>query len=130
MNRKIFFQDIVLQLWRAYPKFRGESKVSTWIYRIAINTAITSFRKKNAPIELQEHLPADNWHTENIEPSENEEKMFQAIRMLKKEDRALIALFLEDYSYREIAQIIGISENYVAVKMSRIKDKLKDILKS
>lgn len=56
--------------------------------------------------------------------------MFQAIRMLKKEDRALIALFLEDYSYREIAQIIGISENYVAVKMSRIKDKLKDILKS
>lgn len=128
-DQEDLFQEIVLQLWKAFPKFRNESKVSTWMYRIALNTAIAIFRKNKIEIELKENLSKNYTLTEMEKTSENEARMFEAIRMLNKTERALIALFLEDYSHKEIAEITGITENYVGVKISRIKDKLKNILK-
>lgn len=128
-DQEDLFQEIVLQLWKAYPKFQNKSKVSTWMYRIALNTAIATFRKNKIDLEYKDEIPKEFDAIVNEHPSENEEKMFDAIRQLKKSDRALIALHLEDYSHKEIADIIGITENYVGVKISRIKEKLKRILK-
>ena len=129
-DQEDLFQEIVLQLWKAYPKFRNESKVSTWMYRIALNTAIVTFRKNKIELEFRESIPSNDYHSNYSEPqSENEERLFEAIRTLDKAERALIALYLEDYPHREIAEITGITENYVGVKISRIKEKLKNILK-
>lgn len=122
------FQEIVLQLWKSFPDFRKESKASTWMYRIALNTAIAVFRKNKPNIEFKDEMPKKHSWYEHQEASENEERLFDAIRSLNKAERALIALYLEDYPYKEIAAILGITENYVGVKMSRIKEKLKTIL--
>jgi len=128
-DQEDLFQEIVLQLWKAFPKFRKESKVSTWMYRIALNTAIAIFRKNRVELEFKESMPK-YLHSNNTElPPENEERMFEAIRTLNKAERAVIALYLENYSHREIAKITGITENYVGVKISRIKEKLKNNLK-
>ena len=123
------FQEIVLQLWKSFPDFRKESKASTWMYRIALNTAIAVFRKNKPNIEFKDEMPKKHSYSDHQEPSENEQRLFEAIRSLNKAERALIALYLEDYPYKEIADILGITENYVGVKMSRIKEKLKTILK-
>lgn len=128
-DQEDLFQEIVLQLWKAYPKFRNDSKVSTWMYRIALNAAIATFRKNRIELVLKENISND-YHSNYTEPqSGNEERLFEAIRTLNKADRALIALYLEDYPHREIAGITGITENYVGVKISRIKEKLKNTLK-
>lgn len=128
-DQEDLFQEIVLQLWKSYPKFRDESKVSTWMYRIALNTAIATFRKNKIELDFKESIPKE-YHSDYTElSSENEERLFEAIRTLNKAERAMIALYLEDYLYKEIAEITGITENYVGVKISRIKEKLKNILK-
>lgn len=122
-DQQDLFQEIVYQLWRAFPGFRGESRITTWIYRIALNTAMASYRKQKPPISLTEHPPDLAEATESI--SEREEWLFRALRTLSEPERALISLYLEDYSYAEIASVTGISENYVGVKLNRIKEKLK-----
>ena len=127
-DQEDLFQEIVFQLWKSFPTFRSESRISTWIYRIALNTSVAVFRRKTLVLEHRETIP-DKFHPrENDEMSENEEKMYEALRKLDTAERAIISLFLEDYSYQEIAQITGISENYVGVKINRIKTKLKTIL--
>ncbi|AKP49573.1 RNA polymerase sigma factor [Cyclobacterium amurskyense] len=128
-DQEDLFQEIVLQLWRAFPKFRKESKVSTWMYRIALNTAIAMFRKHKIEIEFNEYTPKEIYSKQASEQSENEERLFDAIRTLNQAERAIIALFLEDFNYKEIGEITGITENYVGVKINRIKEKLKNILK-
>lgn len=127
-DQEDLFQEIVLQLWKAFPKFRNEAKVSTWMYRIGLNTAITQFRKRTVNLELKDQISDNSQVSAQAEISENEERMFDAIRKLNPAERALIALFLEDYNYKEMADILGITENYVGVRISRVKDKLKDIL--
>jgi len=128
-DQEDLFQEIVFQLWKSYPKFREESKVSTWMYRIALNTAIATFRKNKIELEYKESISNDDHANYTDLLSENEERMYEAIRKLNKAERAIIALYLEDYSHREIAEITGITENYVGVKINRIKEKLKNILK-
>jgi RNA polymerase sigma factor (sigma-70 family) len=125
-DQQDLFQEIVFQLWRAFPGFRQESKVSTWIYRIALNTAIAVFRKSTVKISLSDNLPELADHDNSS--SEQEELMYHALRQLNDSEKAMISLYLEDYSYQEIAEITGISENYVGVKLNRIKEKLKSIL--
>ncbi len=128
-NQEDLFQEIVLQLWKAYPKFRGESKVSTWIYRIALNTSIATFRKNKIVIDYIEKIPDTEIHSKEKETSNNEEKMFIALRKLKDVEKAIISLYLEGYSHKEIAELIGITENYVGVKFNRIKNRLIKLLK-
>jgi RNA polymerase sigma-70 factor (ECF subfamily) len=127
-DREDLFQEIVLQLWKAFPGFRNESKASTWMYRIALNTAIAVFRKNKISLDFQGHIPVKLHPTAANELSENEERLFGALRKLSKAERAIISLYLEDYSYRQIAGITGITENYVGVRINRIKNKLKTIL--
>jgi RNA polymerase sigma factor (sigma-70 family) len=127
-DQEDLFQDIVLQLLKAYPDFREESKVSTWMYRIALNTAIAIYRKNKVPLDFKATIPESLHPADSTPVSENQERMFQALRSLNQAEKAIITLYLEDFSYREIATITGISENYVGVRINRIKQKLKKIL--
>lgn len=125
------FQEITIQLWKAYPKFRGDSKFSTWMYRVALNTAITLYRKtKKQPRTQEFDTVAFKIKSEPYDPTEQEQLklMYSAIRQLGDIDKALVFLYLEDKNYREIAETLGISEVNARVKMSRIKNKLKSIL--
>ena len=125
------FQEITIQLWRAFPKFRGDSKVSTWMYRVALNTAITLYRKSKRQIDTQdfESLSFKIKSEEYDDTTEQQLKlMYDAVKKLNDIDKALVFLYLEDKSYREISGILGISEVNARVKMNRAKDKLRKIL--
>lgn len=123
------FQEIVYQLWKSYPSFRGESKISSWIYRITLNTAMAIYRKGKPAIDYIEEFPERLHPTTERRVSENAERLFHALRKLNDAEKALVSLYLEDFSYQEIAEIVGISEGNVGVKLNRIKAKLKTILK-
>ena len=125
------FQEIAIQLWKAYPRFRGDSKFSTWMYRVALNTAITLYRKsKKLPRTQDFDAVLYRVRAEYYDPSEEQQLnlMYSAIRELGDIDKALIFLYLEDKNYSEIAETLGISEVNARVKMNRIKNKLKTIL--
>ena len=125
------FQEITIQLWKAYPKFRGDSKLSTWMYRIGLNTAITLYRKSKRTIKTQDF---DNvlYRIESKEYDDTEEEqlklMYSAIHQLSDIDKALIFLYLEEKNYKEISVTLGISEVNARVKMNRVKKRLKNIL--
>jgi len=125
------FQEITIQLWKAFPKFRGDSKFSTWAYRVALNTAITLYRKSTRSVstvsyEGQYHFisPEEYNHAEE----EQIKLMYQALQKLNDIEKALVFLYLEDKNYTEIAETLGISEVNARVKMNRIKGKLIKIL--
>ena len=125
------FQEITIQLWRAFPKFRGDSKFSTWMYRVALNTAITLYRKSKRQIDTQdfESLSFKIKSEEYDDTTEQQLKlMYDAVKKLNDIDKALVFLYLEDKSYREISLTLGISEVNARVKMNRAKDKLRKIL--
>lgn len=125
------FQEITIQLWKAYPKFRGDSKFSTWMYRVALNTAITLYRKaRKQPRTQAFDTVVYRIGAEPYDPTEEKQLklMYSAIRELGDIDKALVFLYLEDKNYSEIADTLGISEVNARVKMSRIKTKLKIIL--
>jgi RNA polymerase sigma-70 factor (ECF subfamily) len=125
-DREDLFQEITLQAWKAYGNFRGDSKFSTWLYRVALNTAITFYRKEKKNIVINvESLPESSEN--NIDQIEEKTKaMYMAIGELSKIDKAIVMLYLEDYNYNQISEIIGITPNNIAVKMNRIKIKLKE----
>ncbi len=125
------FQEIAIQLWKAYPKFRGESKLSTWMYRIGLNTAITLYRKSKRSIVTQD-FDSVLYKIESTSYDDTEEVqlklMYSAIHQLSDIDKALIFLYLEEINYKEIAETLGISEVNARVRMNRIKTRLKTIL--
>jgi RNA polymerase sigma-70 factor (ECF subfamily) len=125
------FQEITIQLWKAYPKFRGEAKLSTWMYRIGLNTAITLFRKSKRSIKTQD-FDSVLHKIESSDYDDTEEEqlklMYKAIHQLSDIDKGLIFLYLEDKNYKEISETLGISEVNARVKMNRIKTRLKKIL--
>lgn len=130
-EHKDLFQEITIQLWKAYPKFRGESKFSTWAYRVALNTAITLFRKSKRSISTSEFDQAKHFASAadyNYEEEEQIKLMYQAVQQLNDIEKALVFMYLEDKDYEEIAETLGISEVNARVKMNRIKGKLKKIL--
>ena len=127
-DQEDLFQEIVYQLWKAYPGFKGESKLSTWMYRIALNTAIAAYRKPKIDITYPEELPDHVPYASDTNSSENEQLLFRALRTLTDAEKAVISLYLEDYSYQEIATITGLTENNVGVRLNRIKTKLKERL--
>lgn len=127
-DREDLFQEITFQLWKSRQSFRNDSKISTWIYRIALNTAIATFRKKKQDIEYCPTLPdlAEDQVDEALVL--RQEQLFAALKQLDDGDKAIITLYLEDLSYQQIAVIVGISENYVGVKLNRIKIKIQNLL--
>jgi RNA polymerase sigma-70 factor (ECF subfamily) len=126
-EREDLFQEIVLQIWKSFPKFRGESKFSTWIYRIALNTAISL--KKSPRIEVTvPDLPDIPYHEEKHVGDDPVTVLYHAIGQLLKVERALIFLWLEEKSYEEIGKTIGLTAKNVSVKLVRIKAKLSKII--
>lgn len=130
-DRKDLFQEIVIQLWKAFPKFRQEAKVSTWIYQIALNVAISDFRKESRKpirVELSETFAniSDNQYDYSFE--EKLKVLYQAIDQLSEVEKAIMMLYFEEKSNEEIAEIIGISQNNVRVKMTRIREKLRTLM--
>jgi len=127
-DRDDLFQEIVVQLWKSFPSFRNEAKVSTWMYRVALNTAITSFKKsKRRPDKSQ--LSTENFEVAedpyDIETEENIKRLHASVSSLTGIEKSIILLFFENKKYEEIAEITGITQNYVRVKMNRIKKKLR-----
>jgi len=130
-DRSDLFQEIVAQLWKSFPTFREESKVSTWMYRVALNTAITTFKKSKRRPD-QNLLTYENFQIiDEAYDTETEDKIKQlhkAVNHLTGIEKSIVLLFLEDKKYEEIAEITGITQNYVRVKMNRIKKKLKKLM--
>ena len=128
-EHKDLFQEITIQLWKAYPKFRGDSKFSTWMYRVGLNTAITLYRKSKRRIQGQ-NIDDFSYKIPHSEPYDNKEDqqlklIYEAIKKLNDIEKALIFLYLENKNYKEISETIGISEVNARVKMNRVKKKLK-----
>jgi len=128
-EHKDLFQEITIQLWKAYPKFRGDAKFSTWMYRVGINTAISLYRKSKSRIQsfsfddVSYKIP----HNETYDDTQDQQlkSIYAALNHLNDIDKAVIFLYLEDKNYKEISEAIGISEVNARVKMNRIKKKLK-----
>ena len=125
------FQEVTIQLWRNYGKFRGEAKFSTWMYRVALNTAISLYRKSTRRIKTRD-ISDFEYRIKSVAYDDTEElqlkALYGAIHQLSDIEKALIFLYLEDKPYKEISETLGISNGNARVKMNRAKEKLKNIL--
>lgn len=130
-DRNDLKQEIILQLWKSYHSFKGKSKFSTWMYRIAFNTAVTNIRKSNRHPVIEALTVTEEDYSEKEEIdylNEDINHLYQAISKLKDVEKAIVMLYLEEKSYKEIGEIIGISEKNVSVKLVRLKQKLKKLM--
>jgi RNA polymerase sigma-70 factor (ECF subfamily) len=131
-DRKDLSQEIICQLWNSYQSFRGDSKFTTWMYKVALNTALLNLRRYRYRVRaesLKEHHGNIPDQTGDQEKHRKISMLYEAINHLRKFDRAIVLLYLEQLSYRDIAEVIGISESNVSVRLVRIKKKLKELLK-
>ncbi len=128
--RNDLFQEIVIQLWKSFGSFRGEAKITTWMYRIALNTAISGFRKRSRHIKTEDiresHFNISDSGEDNRE--EDFQRLQWAIQHLSEIERAMIMMALEEVPYEEIAETIGITQNNVRVRMNRIREKLRKLM--
>jgi RNA polymerase sigma factor (sigma-70 family) len=128
-DREDLAQEIIYNLWKSGHSFNDEYKFSTWMYRIALNVAISFYRKEKrtaTPIPFDDVFDVEDKSNDNKEMDENIKQLQTFINELKELDKALMLLYLESKSYNEIAEILGISETNVATKISRIKNNLKE----
>lgn len=126
-------QEMTLQLWLAFDSYRGESKFSSWMYRVALNTAIVFFKKQKRRPDDQPMPEGFDHCDESSSAGEMEEKLalfYRAVQQLGKVEKALIYLYMEDQPYEEIAAHLGITEGNVRVRLNRVKSKLKEIVKT
>lgn len=131
-DRRDLLQEMLLQLWRSYPYYRGDARFSTWMHRVALNTALLGWRRRFRRPEG--HLSSDDRILDNLPTIETEDEtvraLYAAIRALPGVDRAIVALWLEGHSYQEIAAITGLSQSNVSVRLVRLRDKLRASLDS
>jgi len=135
--RKDLYQNILIRIWKGLDTFKSHSSISTWIYRIAINTSLDFLRKEFNRSKTSTHLNIDD--IEVADSSQNSEQefiigeklkyLYHCIGKMNFIDKTIIFLYLEDLSYREIAGIVGISKKNVSVKLSRLKNNLMDCVK-
>lgn len=127
-DRQDLYQDILIQLWKAYPTFQGRSKFSTWLYRVAVYTAIAGIRKRQTVLKTIDAETAAE-RIADTEPdhlrNEQLEQLYAAIAQLNDIDKAIVMLYLDNCSYEEMEEILGINNGTLRVKMNRIKEKLK-----
>jgi RNA polymerase sigma-70 factor (ECF subfamily) len=129
-------QEILLQVWRSLPQFQGRASASTWFYRVALNTALDWHRKEHRRQERQQPILAiEDLSVAGLDSSQQlvqrevVERLYAAIRQLPKTDAALILLYLDDQSYRQMAEVLGISQSNVGVKLNRAKKALGELMK-
>ncbi|MBN2648351.1 MAG: sigma-70 family RNA polymerase sigma factor [Prolixibacteraceae bacterium] len=122
-DKNDYEQELIIQLWKAHPSFSNQSKFSTWMYRVCLNAAIDILRKEKTEPKFVEFSYQDIYTTSetNTETTDNQEKLYRAINKLSDIDKAIITLYLDEFSYKEIAEIMGISESNTGVKINRIK---------
>lgn len=120
------FQEVLINLWNGIEQFRGESKMDTWVYRVSLNTCISSDRKKKkqATVPLTMDI---NLFEDKDEDTRQIQMLYKRIHQLKPFDRAIVLLWLENMSYEEIAAIVGITVKNVSVRLYRIKEQLKQM---
>ena len=132
LAKQDLFQEIVIQLWKSFENFRNESKISTWMYRVALNTALTEKRRNKTKVSIS-FLGSlkDDKTQENIMDAheENLNLLFSAISKLTEVEKAIVMLYLDDKSYEDMEDVLGINEGTLRVKMNRIKEKLRQITK-
>ena len=122
------YQEIVLQIWKAFPSFKGQARVSTWLYRVALNTAITQLRRRKRKVQTVP-IGDDLEKMAMVESPEDERQikmLYRLVGKLEDVDKGIILLYLEDRSHKEIAEIIGLSISNVGTRLNRIKEKLKN----
>lgn len=128
-DREDLFQEIVIQLWGAFDRYNNQYKLSTWMYRIALNVAISFYRKERKRMDANMPMTAGMYEIADEdtggETDANVVLLLQFINELKELDKALMILYLESKSYKEMAEILGITETNVATKIGRVKDQLK-----
>ena len=125
-------QDIIFQLWKSIDKFKGDSQFSSWMYRVAINTSITFFKRDKKRPDKAEIDPNLNV-ADNVERDEKESQLahfYKAVKMLNKIEKAIILLFIEGYSHDQIAKQLGLSNGNTRVKLNRTKQKIKELIKT
>lgn len=130
-DREDLFQEIVYQLWRAYESYEGRSKFSSWMYQVAINTAISSLRKRKRKAPLQSISEKEMQLQDKVKPidyTEEKKVLYKAIERLSAVEKAIVMLYLEEHAYEEIAGIMGITKTLVGVKLNRIKKKLRKMM--
>ena len=122
------FQEVMTNVWHSLPSFRGEAKISTWVYRIAVNTALVYRKKWKQAEELPEIQDTSPCAHTTLEEQERLAALHRAIATLPDQERLIVTLLLEGLSYKEIADVTGITVNYVGVKISRIKNTLEQLM--
>lgn len=120
------FQEIVVNLWQAYPRFDGRAKVTTWMYRVGLNTAVSRLRRQQRQPPQQGLDPTIGQQMPLWD--DQSRQLYAAIKQLNPVEKAIVTLYLDGFSYREIGDTVGISENYVGVRLNRIKDKLRQLI--
>lgn len=128
-------QEILLQAWRSLPSYQGNARAATWFYRVALQTAMNWHRNdrprrsKQQPLLEVQALATDEANSaEQAQIRDTVEQLYKAIHQLPSADTALVLLYLDDLSYREMAEILGISENNVGVKLNRAKKRLSELM--
>ena len=132
-DREEIFQEIIYQLWRSFPSYRGESAAMTWVYRVALNTAITALRKQ---VARPRHVSLEPSHEPEVigppidaHATSRSEWLYRAVRQLNAVDRALVMCYLDGLSYKGIAEVLGLSDANVATRLHRIKGRLQELAK-
>ena len=132
-GRKDLLQEIFINLWKSYSTFRGNSKFSTWMYRVSLNVALQYLRdsKKNREfVTLPDAFDEIRTSQKEELPEKEKQLMYNAIDQLSSVEKAIVMLYLEEKGNEEIAEIMGITQNYVRVKMTRIRKKLKHMVEA
>ena len=121
-------QECIVQLWQSFNSFKGASKVSTWVYRVCLNVCLSQLRTKKRRIVTVRDVVIEQKDDQDESDQENLESLYRAIRLLRESDRAIILLYLDDKSYKEMADILGITVTNVGAKVNRVKNQLKTII--
>jgi len=128
-DQKDAYQDIILQLWKSFDTFRGESELSTWIYRVSLNTLLTKVRNERNKI-ITEPLQTSDDITHHAMADDDRELLRVVLQSLKDVDKAIVILFLEGYKNKEISQILDITPTNVSTRLNRVKTELKTKFKN
>lgn len=124
---KDLYQEVLINLWQGFQSFKGDAKISSWIYRVSLNTCISFYRKHS---KITDTMPLESLlglMTDGDEKTVHLREMYRLISRLNRLEKAIILLWLDERSYEEIAEITGLSRNNIASKLKRIKEKLNEL---